>query len=130
LLRKGRWIAACLGVVVLWACGPVYVPVPPPSQISFTADLVTDSAGVTHTEWITAGGPNDKAANGRYFVFDLDQNGGVIAPAMSDGSFVAPSMPGTAGDRVSVYYEDTLGHPSASSCRVLGEERPFAASCP
>jgi len=130
LVRTGRWIAACLGVLAVWACGPVYIPVPPPSQITFTAELVTDSSGVTHTEWITAGGPNSKAADGRYFVFDQEQNGGVIAPALADGSFQSPAMPGTEGDRVLIYYEDTLGRPSATSCHLLSEQRPVAAVCP
>jgi hypothetical protein len=128
--RIARWFAAGLVVLGLWACGPVYIPVPPPSQITFTAELVTDSSGATRTEWITAGGPEAKASNGKYYVFDLDQNVGVIAGARDDGSFQAPPLQGQEGDRVLVYYDDALGRPSASSCKLLSEQRPVAATCP
>ena len=130
LPRIARWFAAGIVVLGLWACGPVYIPVPPPSQITFTADLVTDSGGETRTEWITAGGPESKAVNGKYYVFDVDQNVGVIAGAQDDGSFQAPPLQGQEGDRVLIYYDDALGRPSASSCKLLSEQRPFAATCP
>jgi hypothetical protein len=122
--RAARLVAACLAVAAVWACGPVYIPVPPPGQASFTAQLLVDDAGVQHTFWIAAGGPEPAAADGTYFVFDDTRAAGVFTDARSDGSFEAPPFEGAVGDRVLVYYEDRVGKRSASACLLLSELRP------
>lgn len=128
--RLGKLLAAIGVLFSLWACGPVYIPVPPPSQISFTAEDLVDAAGATHHLWITAGGPDPSASNATFFVFDADRNAGVIAGASPDGSFIAPPFEGTLGDHVSIYYRDTQGRSSGTTCRVLGPDTPYAPTCP
>ncbi len=122
--RIGRVAACCIAAAVVWACGPVYIPVPPPAQTAFTQDTVNPDM------WIAAGGPEPRAANGLYYIFDQQRNAGVIARAAQDGSYQALPMPGTAGDHVFVSYKDTGGRDSATACLILGEQRPSAALCP
>jgi len=128
-LRIGRLVAAGLGLLAVWACGPVYIPVPPPDQISFSAQLVTDPSGATRTLWITSSGPNANAIDATFFVTDLDRGAGVIARAEHDGSFRSGPMEGSLGDHVTVYYRDVTGRDSAASCVLLGEA-PIADHCP
>jgi hypothetical protein len=127
-LRLGRLLACCLGVVALWACGPVYIPVPPPSQIAFTSEAFTDAAGTSHTLWITAGGQNGNAANGTFYITDLERGSGVIARANADGSFVANPMEGIAGEHIAIYFQEVSGRDSVTAC-VLLSELPVATSC-
>jgi hypothetical protein len=129
-MRLARLGAACLALVVVWACGPVFIPVPPPGQTSFTLEVVTDSTGAQRSFWIASGGPEPRAANGRYFVFDVERQAGVIARAREDGSYQAPPLEGTMGDRVLIHYEDAVGRESASACLLLSEKLPTADPCP
>ena len=124
LRALARLGACCVAVALLWACGPVYIPVPPPAQTTFTQDPQTPGF------WIAAGGPEPRASNGTYYVFDQQRNAGVIAGAMPDGSYQAAPMAGTAGDHVLVNYKDTGGKLSATACLILSEQRPSAALCP
>jgi hypothetical protein len=128
--RLFRLVAAVGVLFTLWACGPVYIPVPPPSQIAFTAEDLTDASGATHRFWITAGGPDPSATAATFFVLDIDRNAGVIAGANPDGSFLAPPFEGTEGDHISIYYRDTQGRSSGTTCRLLGPDTPFAPLCP
>jgi hypothetical protein len=128
--RIARLAALCLAVAVVWACGPVFIPVPPPGQTSFTLEVVTDSSGLERNFWIASGGPETKAANARYFVFDVERQAGVIARARPDGSYQAPPMEGTMGDRVFVHYEDEVGRKSATACLLLSPKLPTADPCP
>lgn len=128
-LRVGRLLAAGLGLLALWACGPVYIPVPPPDEISFTAQLVTDPSGATRTLWITSGGANANAGDATFFVTDLERGAGVIARAQHDGSFTSGPMEGSLGDRVSIYYRDVTGRDSAAAC-VLLSTAAIADHCP
>jgi hypothetical protein len=80
--------------------------------------------------WIAAGGPEQPASNGTYFILDQQRNAGVIAGAAADGSYQAPPMPGTAGDHILINYKDTSGKESAKACLILSELRPSAALCP
>ncbi|MBC8131372.1 MAG: hypothetical protein H7X95_00215 [Deltaproteobacteria bacterium] len=106
----------------------MYIPVPPPMQTTFTLDTgITDPQGNQY--WIAAGGPEERARNATYYVFDQQRNAGVIATGAADGSYQAPPMPGTAGDRILINYVDTRGKPSAVACLILSEQRP-ASACP
>jgi hypothetical protein len=128
-IRLLRLLSCCVGAVTLWACGPVYIPVPPPGQISFTSEAFTDAAGNTQTLWITSGGPNGNAANSTFFITDLVTGSGVIARAHADGSFVAGPMAGTVGDQVTLYFQETAGRDSVTACVIL-DEVPVAGQCP
>lgn len=127
--RVARLVACCVATAFAWACGPVYIPVPPPSQTTFTLDVLTDGQGNQSQVWIAAGGPDPRASNATYYIFDQERNGGVIAGAAADGSYQAPPMPGTAGDHIFINYENSAGKSSAVACLLLSEERP-PLSCP
>lgn len=127
--RIARLVACCAAAALVWACGPVFIPVPPPTQTAFTLDTsITDPEGNQY--WIAAGGSAPRAANGTYYIFDRDRNSGVIAGAMADGSYIAPPMRGVEGDRVLINYKDVTGKFSAVACLILSEARPAAAVCP
>jgi hypothetical protein len=136
-IRRYRTVARLLrlgtcGVmaIALWACGPVYIPVPPPSQISFTSALETDPSGSPVTVWTATGAPDGNAANAFFYLFDQEEDAGVIGAAHPDGSFQSPPMKGTEGDHITVYYQDTHGRDSAMACLLLSTALPFAAQCP
>ena len=127
--RLARLVAGLLVVAATWACGPVYLPVPPPMQTTFTAELITDAGGNQRQVWIAMGGPNDHAQNAVFYLFDQERNAGVIAGAMADGSYVAPPMEGTEGDHILIHYRDVQGRNSASACLLLSE-KPQPDTCP
>ena len=127
--RLGRLVLGGVALVALWACGPVYIPVPPPGQISFTSESLTDASGATHTLWITSGGKNGNAADATFFIIDQERAAGVITHARPDGSFTADPMEGNVGDHVTVYYRDVAGRDSAAAC-VLLHEAAVADLCP
>jgi hypothetical protein len=130
--RVGRLAACCVAVALVWGCGPVYIPVPPPvpSAPAFTAELVTDPSGQQTQRWRAMGEPEPAASNGTFFLQDEAVRTGVFVTAADDGSYMAPPMEGTEGDRVRVYYSTTRGQFSETICVILSERRPAAASCP
>lgn len=129
--RLTRLAAACLTVVTLWACGPVYIPVPPPMiQAAFTAETWTDAAGAEHRVWTAEGPASAAQSRATFYLFDQEQGTGVIAVAAADGSFKSPPLAGSEGDHVQVYYRDTRGEVSATTCLILNEARPTAGACP
>jgi hypothetical protein len=129
--RLTRLVAACAVVVALWACGPVYIPVPPPMiQAAFTAETWTDAGGTAHRIWTAEGPPRAEQARATFYLFDQEQGTGVIAVAAADGSFRSPPLTGTEGDHIQVYYRDTRGEISATTCLILNEARPTAGLCP
>jgi hypothetical protein len=131
LRRRIARLALTLGVVSLvWACNAPFIPVPPPGMVTFTAQLVSDGANGQKTVWVAAGGPNDKAALSRFFIYDLERQGGVITTADNTGAFTAPPMDGTRGDRVQIYYQNPKGDYSQQSCRLLIEGPTDAPPCP
>jgi hypothetical protein len=122
---------ATLGVVVLlWACNAPFIPVPPPTMISFTSTTLTDTTGTQKTYWITHGGPDANAASARFFVYNEDNQAGVITTAASDGSFTTTPMDGAPGNRVLIYYQPPGGDQSPATCRVITEGVADAPSCP
>lgn len=122
-------VAGAAAALALWACGPVYIPVPPPNEVSFTAEPLTDATGAVRTLWIARGGPNGNAANATFSIIDRVTGDGVITTAAADGSFVAGPLEGTAGDPVTIHYRDTQGRESPAVCRLLSE-LPLAPACP
>jgi len=127
--RVARLLSCLLGAWALWACGPVYIPVPPPGQVSFTSTPLTDANGNVQSFWIASGGPNGNAANATFFITDVPRGTGVITRARSDGSFISAPMEGTAGDQVGVYFQSSSGRDSATACLILGDG-PVAPTCP
>jgi hypothetical protein len=124
-------LLATLGVVALiWACNAPFIPVPPPSMISFTSETLTDGAGAQKTYWITHGGPDANAASARFFVFNQDTQSGVITTAAADGSFATTPMDGAAGNHVLVYYQPPGGDQSPTTCRLITEGVADAPVCP
>jgi hypothetical protein len=127
-LRIAR-LAVALGVVsLIWACNAPFIPVPPPGA-TFTSELVSDGAGGMTTVWITHGDINDKAAFGRFFIFNDQTNRGVAIGAASDGTYVAPPIDGTMNDHIEIFFETTGGDRSATACLQL-HEGPNELHCP
>jgi hypothetical protein len=129
LRRIARLALAIGGAAAVWACNAPFIPVPPPNQITFTPEMVTDTTGALKTVWITQGGPNSQAANALFFVLDVDQGAGVIQRANSDGSFQASPMDGTRGDHVHIYFQKPSGDNSDESCNLLIEGPNPAPAC-
>jgi len=127
--RVARLLSCVFGVWAVLACGPVYIPVPPPGQVSFSSTLLTDPTGNVQMYWIAAGGPNGNATNATFFITDVQRGAGVITRARADGSFVSPPMEGTAGDRVALYFQSASGRDSTTTCVILGDD-PVAPLCP
>lgn len=129
--RVARLAAAGLVVLSLWACGPVYIPVPPPMiQASFTASTWTDSTGAERQLWTAEGAPRVQQSGATFYLFNQEQKAGVITVAADDGSFKSPPMPGAEGDHVLIYFRDERGESSATTCLLLTEMRPTAGACP
>jgi hypothetical protein len=127
-LRLARLVAVLGLTCALWACNAPFIPVPPPGQTMFTAELVSDGAGGQKTVWITSGGPDEHAALARFFVFDENRSAGVIAVALPDGSYQAPPMDGALGDHVQIFYETPKSERSQQICVVL--QSGTATRCP
>ncbi|HLK88827.1 MAG TPA: hypothetical protein VKZ18_02975 [Polyangia bacterium] len=107
------------GSALLWSCVAPILTVPPPNEIAFSTEMITDSSGAPQTEWIASGGPLPQAANADYYVFNRTQGQGVIASAKNDGSFTAPPMQGNTNDQVLIYYKTPFGDYSDSLCVLL-----------
>ena len=127
--RLARLAAVCLAAAAMWACGPVYIPVPPPDTATFSSEIVTDAAGAQRRLWTASGPPNSNAADALFYIFDSARDAGVIARARADGSYTSPTLEGTEGDQILIYYQDELGRASPSACVILSERRPSAELC-
>ena len=127
--RLARLVGVCLAAAAIWACGPVYIPVPPPDTATFTSEIVTDSTGAQRSLWIADGPVNSNAADAVFYIFDTSRDAGVIARARADGSYTSPPMEGTEGDQILIYYQDGFGRASPSACLILSERRPKAELC-
>ncbi|HVZ73126.1 MAG TPA: hypothetical protein VHJ20_12175 [Polyangia bacterium] len=119
--RFVRLAAALVATATLWACAAPNFPVPPPGDVSFSKQVVTDNLGASKTVWITSRGADDKASSAVFYILDVTRETGVIAGAAANGSFSAPAMDGTAGDRVEIHYETPLGDISPTACVLLQE---------
>ncbi|HVV50893.1 MAG TPA: hypothetical protein VHO06_14600 [Polyangia bacterium] len=108
------------GSALLWSCVAPILSVPPPADIAFTTETITDSTGAQQTEWIATGGQLAQAANALYLIKDEALGQGVITTARNDGSFTAPPMRGNAGDRILINYQTPYGDYSDSICVLLG----------
>jgi hypothetical protein len=129
--RVARLATCCIAAAMIWACGPVFIPVPPPAaETVFTSELVIDEAGNPRQQWIAEGGPDARASDALFLIFDQERNAGVIAGAGPDGSYRSPPMEGTEGDHVFIHFRDTRGQDSPTACVLLSERRPFAEHCP
>jgi hypothetical protein len=118
-LRLAR-LAVALGVVsLLWACNAPFIPVPPPGQVSFSSELVSDGMGGMKTLWVGRGPANPSASLARFFLFDVQRQAGVIAAGQNDGSYVSPPFEGTVKDHVEISFETPDGNLSATACVVL-----------
>ena len=128
--RIARLAAAVLAAgVACWACNAPFIPVPPPGQITFTPEMLTDGTGTEKTVWITQGGANSQASSALFFIVNSDRGVGVIQRANADGTFQAMPMDGTRGDHVRIYFQKPTGESSDESCRLLIEGPDPAPAC-
>jgi hypothetical protein len=126
-LIRGGLALVLAGAVTLLACNAPFIPVPPPDNV-FVSQMLTDASGNPKTVWITQGKPEAHAALAKFFIFNDSIGAGVIVDAAADGSYVAPALDGTRGDRIFIYYTTPSGSDSESVCRQLVEGDP-APSC-
>jgi hypothetical protein len=124
LLRLGVGLSV---LMMIWSCNAPFIPVPPPAQAGFAAMQVPDGNGGEKTVWITSGLVAVNAS--KVFVFNQALGSGVITRPNADGSYQAPPLDGTRGDRISIYYEDHAGEQSPTACLLL-QEGPQAPTCP
>ena len=130
LRRRIIRLVATLGVVAcFWACNAPFIPVPPPSQVSFTSELLTNGSGQSSTFWTAHGAPSSPAALARFYIVDIDRQTGVITRAVADGSFLSPPFEGTEGDRISIYYMTPDGDMSPEACLLLRADPGQAPAC-
>jgi hypothetical protein len=128
--RVARLIVTLGAVTLVWACNAPFIPVPPPNNTTFTAQLVADGSGGQKTVWITSGGPYQPAAAAEFFIVDEPLGTGVVARANPDGSYQAPAMDGTRGDRVRIFYQTPQGAIGPEICRLLMDGPAAAPACP
>lgn len=128
LLRPLRWALAA--AVCLLACNAPFIPVPPPDN-TFMAEVISDGTGNNQkTVWITQGKPDARASLATFYITNEILHTGVIVQAKDDGSYTAPAMDGTRGDRVFLYYVTPSGSTSETVCRQLVETDPAPICSP
>jgi len=126
-LRPWRWVLAA--AVCLLACNAPFIPVPPPDN-TFMSELLSDSTGNSKTVWIAQGKPDSRASLATFYITNTNLHTGVIVEAQADGSYTAPAMDGTRGDRVFLYYVTQSGSTSETVCRQLVEGDPAPICSP
>ncbi len=105
------------------ACNAPFIPVPPPDNV-FMSQLISDGTGNSRTVWVTQGKPDSRAGLARFFIFNDSRGTGVLVDASADGSYTAPALDGTRGDRIFLYYVTPGGAESETVCRQLVEGDP------
>jgi hypothetical protein len=135
--RFARLVLVIASAALVWACNAPFIPVTPPGETAtFPSALVADGNGGQKTVWTAHGPAAANVAYARFYVFDASRGAGVIAQAMSDGSYTTPPMDGAMGDRVEISYETLAGALSARTCFLLTTEvqptagGPSAPRCP
>jgi len=123
-LRGALALAFCL-----FACNAPFIPVPPPDNV-FVAQSITDGTGNSKTVWITEGKADARAGLANFFIFNDSRGTGVIVDASADGTYIAPALDGTSGDRVFIYYVTQGGAESETVCRQLVEGDPAPICSP
>jgi len=120
-LVVGTWTALC-------ACSGPFFPVPPPAEVSFSSQTLTDGTGTTRTFWRATRGPDSLAASAHFFLQDETQRTGVDSFAETDGSYTSPLFEGQQGDKIDLYFQRSNGDESQNACLVLQEGS--APRCP
>lgn len=107
------------GVLVfgLTACSTPFIPLPPPSDPSFTPIVVDDGMGGVRMTWETRG--TVAGAEARVSVYNATLGEGIIVRSLADGSYVASPLEGREGDRVEIDFEAKDGQGGAGICRLL-----------
>src|SRR5207247_6781838 len=93
-----------------------FIPLPPPSDPTFTPVMVSDGMGGTHMMWETRG---TAASEAKVSIFNASVGAGVIVRAQTDGAYVAAPIDGHEGDRVQIEYESKDGRSGTGSCGIL-----------
>jgi hypothetical protein len=114
-------MAAASLVFALPACNTPFIPLPPPSDPTFSPVMVSDATGASRTLWETRGAPSPTMAEATVYVFNRDVGAGVIVRAQTDGSYAASPLDGNEGDRIELHYDDKAGRPSQVLCRLLSQ---------
>jgi hypothetical protein len=105
-----------VALALVLACNTPFIPLPPPSDPTFTPIMVSDGMGGMRTTWETRG---SVMAAAKVSIFNLDGGNGVIIRAQADGTYVANPFDGKEGDRIQLHYDTDDGRESPGICRVL-----------
>jgi hypothetical protein len=115
-------VAALSGGALLFglpACNTPFIPLPPPSDPTFTPIAVSDGMGGTRMMWETRQGPSAAMAEAKVTIYNASVGAGVVVRAQLDGSYVASPLDGKEGDRIEVDYEAKDGRKGPGLCRIL-----------
>src|SRR5262245_14672463 len=93
-MRLARIGVLLAGVALVWACNAPPIVVPPPA-VSFSSELLADSAGTQHKLWrASQSTPLDRTAYATFTLFNQNRGTGIIVVAGADGTFVSDWMEG------------------------------------
>jgi hypothetical protein len=106
--------ALALSLGLTTACYTPGVPLPPP-----LVENMTFENGVAAGTVVLKSPAQPSIGQMRFSIYNLSQKAGVILQSAPDGSFTTPPFPGTDGDYIQVYYEDSSAQNSAERCTTL-----------
>src|SRR4051812_29489536 len=105
--------ALVLALGLTTACYTPGVPLPPPLIENMTFEAAAAGSVVLKSP------PQQSIGAARFSIYNESQKSGVIFQAAADGSFTSPPFPGSDGDYIQVYYEDSSAQNSAERCTTL-----------
>lgn len=117
LRRLFLWLTGTLAaasLIVVFACNSPFIPIPPPNP-TFTESATPAPPG----QWSVSSGPDSRAGNALFFIFNASTGSGLIQRAAPDGSMYAYPLYGQVGDRIHIHWERGTGESSATICRPL-----------
>ena len=107
-------VALALAIGGATACYTPGVPLPPPLVENMTFENGTAAGTV-----VLKSPAQPSIGKARFSIYNESQKAGVIFESAADGSFTTPPFPGSDGDYIQVYYEDSSAQNSSERCTTL-----------
>lgn len=112
--------------LITLGCSTPSVPLPPPTVDTTALTFSQKTPG----QIAMVGIPRPSHANAVFYIFDQKSGDGVIATAASDGSFASPPFAFTVGGTAEIYFVQSDGIRSESTCVTIELSAPlFGATC-
>ena len=123
-MKSWQGIVVGVAVLALWlmcapACNSNFIPVPPPSDPTFSPVQITDAMGGARQVWMVSGPASAAMKDARIYIFNNSLGVGVIGRGDRLGAYSTGPLEGNVGDQVELHYEMSDGERSPSSCRIL-----------